>query len=594
MYSPEFLVSNFFRDMQAAAVKLTADDLKDIRKKSINPKAIKNSIGAMYADLQGKSYKNKEWADMARDFKADGAHTDYFRQMSIEQYAKGMDNLLSLHKKGVLGKTRRGAKAIKELVENANGAVENAIRLSVYKNLREKGVSRQKAATAAKNLTVNFNRKGMSGATINALWLFYNASIQGVQLGASTLKSKKGRRAWYTLAIAGALSAIWNQLLGGEDDDGVPYIEKLAPYTRERNWVMMIPPQVVEKMKNSDMLSKVMDEGTDTGGRFIQIPAPYIFNIPMVLGDVLVNTTMFGEKVSSGAARAVLAINNSVNPVGDNSLIGSALPTVLDPVWQLSENKNFWGGNIHQSKWPGTGPEDPDFDKGFHGTNKIWKEMASWLNSATGGDKWRSGEADFHPETLRHWFQFITGGAGSFVNRVGENISAALYGADIPVISGDEPLKPEKTIFVRKVYGKVHPAADSNIYYDHRTEILTLEKEYKDRKTDAKLGGDSAFIFNEFRNDNREIMGSGTHEKIRNRCQFRGGGMIAKLKASDCKIAKLRKARKGLRNQMQTKSVKDSIRSTEDQILKIQSDFNKLYNDKYLDQGWLRELMETE
>lgn len=412
-------------------------------------------------------------------------------------------------------------------------------------------------------------------------------------LGAATLKTKGGRRAWYAIATAGMLNALWNQLLGGDDDDGVPFIDKLSDYTRERNWVFMVPPAVVEKMKDSGLLKRVEENGRDTGGRYISIPAPYIFNIPYVIGDALISSTLFGEKPLEAAKRVLLAINNSVNPVGDNTLVGSLMPTVLDPMWQLATNENFWGGNIYKQDWPGAGAESPDFNKGFHGTGAQWKAMAKWFNEISGGDQWRSGSMDFHPETLRHWYQFLTGGAGSFVNRVIENTAAATSGLDIPIISGDEPLKPEKTIFVRKVYGRVHPAADSNQYYDHREQILTLAEEQKSRKEASKLGRDGSAIYAQFMRDNRDILGTGAHTKIRNRCQYRGGGLIAELKVSDCKIRKLRSERKDMRALKQTQLVKGRIKVKEDRILEIQRAFNKRWNDKYLDQGWLEQLMEN-
>ena len=42
---------------------------------------------------------------------------------------------------------------------------------------REEAVA--KAADLAKNLTINFNRKGMHGDLLNSLYLFFNASVQG-------------------------------------------------------------------------------------------------------------------------------------------------------------------------------------------------------------------------------------------------------------------------------------------------------------------------------------------------------------------------------------------------------------------------------
>ena len=49
-------------------------------------------------------------------------------------------------------------------------------------------MSRPRAAQAAKNLTVNFNKKGELGTAINSLYLFANAGIQGgARIGQSVM-----------------------------------------------------------------------------------------------------------------------------------------------------------------------------------------------------------------------------------------------------------------------------------------------------------------------------------------------------------------------------------------------------------------------
>ena len=64
-------------------------------------------------------------------------------------------------------------------VEHANQSSENAIRLSTYIEARKAGTPRLDAATLAKDLTVNFNRKGEWSSTIDTGYLFFNAAIQG-------------------------------------------------------------------------------------------------------------------------------------------------------------------------------------------------------------------------------------------------------------------------------------------------------------------------------------------------------------------------------------------------------------------------------
>jgi hypothetical protein len=65
------------------------------------------------------------------------------------------------------------------LTGKVNDRGENALRLSVYKNARERGYSKAQAASMARNVTVNFTRHGTMGPLFNAGWAFFNASVQG-------------------------------------------------------------------------------------------------------------------------------------------------------------------------------------------------------------------------------------------------------------------------------------------------------------------------------------------------------------------------------------------------------------------------------
>jgi hypothetical protein len=59
--------------------------------------------------------------------------------------------------------------------------------LRIWKS-RKAGLSRDKAAELAKNLTVNFNKSGEWGTVANSLYLFFNASVQGTSRLIRTLK----------------------------------------------------------------------------------------------------------------------------------------------------------------------------------------------------------------------------------------------------------------------------------------------------------------------------------------------------------------------------------------------------------------------
>ena len=93
-----------------------------------------------------------------QEFKADGGKTGWAYQKSLEDIASDLqiDDSGQTNAQKVIG----SVKGALEFVEGMNDAFENSIRLSAYIAARECGVSREKAAQFAKNITVNFNKQG--------------------------------------------------------------------------------------------------------------------------------------------------------------------------------------------------------------------------------------------------------------------------------------------------------------------------------------------------------------------------------------------------------------------------------------------------
>ncbi|EOL5369746.1 hypothetical protein ABMJ11_RS26395, partial [Escherichia coli] len=141
----------------------------------------RSAMSAVYASLRGKTLTGKgaQWQKVWKEFVEDGGKTGWFNMGDLEGQQKEMDRLVSLAKGGWRGQSIGAWNSFLNLVEDANGAVENALRLSAYKHARDAGLSRQQAASLAKNMTVNFNRRGEQGALMNSLYMFANASIQG-------------------------------------------------------------------------------------------------------------------------------------------------------------------------------------------------------------------------------------------------------------------------------------------------------------------------------------------------------------------------------------------------------------------------------
>ena len=322
-WNPEFVLPNLARDLQTAVVNLNDTDARDVRMKIL--KNTWSSYRAIRQHQKGdRTSEETQWYD---EFYKAGAQTGWIENYdSMKSRASKIQSMIARDKHMSLDTAHR----MVELVSDVNTGVENAVRLSTYIELRKLGQSQDQAANTAKNLTVNFNRKGNQGPTANALYLFFNAAIQGTVRLAEAMKHKNVRRAVYKLVAFSALLDILNRLIGGEDEYEESAYDKIPDYVKRSNMIFMIP-------SSSD----------ETFGRgYIKIPMPYGYNVFQVMGSTLGETTsyMFGGKPELSAAKQLERVRDSFihafNPVGsDASFMQFILPTIADPAIQMWRTK---------------------------------------------------------------------------------------------------------------------------------------------------------------------------------------------------------------------------------------------------------------
>jgi hypothetical protein len=189
---------------------------------------------------------------------------------------------------------------------------------------------RDKAAFTAKNLTVNFNKKGLAATQTGALYAFFNASVQGTaRIAETTLKDGKLTAAGKKIVYGGIMLGVLQAMLGaaaGWDDDEPPQS------SREKNFIIPIP-------------------GTD---KVVNVPMPLGFHVLPNIGRITAEWMMSGFK-NPGKRLTNLAsvILDSFNPIGSGTLAQTLSPTIGDPIVALSENKDWTGKSIYKE----------DFDK---------------------------------------------------------------------------------------------------------------------------------------------------------------------------------------------------------------------------------------
>ncbi|EHL6627492.1 hypothetical protein KFL82_004716 [Salmonella enterica] len=496
-FNPEFLVSNFIRDMQTAVMNLKAEQGRDDGKlngRDIAMKTVRDSgiaMKAVYASLRNKSLSGKgaEWQKTWKEFVEDGAKTGWFRMDDLNGQMKEMDRLVALAKGGWQGQGIQAWHSFFKLVEDGNNAVENALRLSAYKHARDAGLSRAQAASLAKNMTVNFNRRGEQGVLLNSLYMFANASIQGTANMMRSLAHLNGegpllqRLRWKNINMAqkvalaatgaGYLIASLNRAGAGQDDDGVNWYDKVPDYVKEHNLVIM----------------KSLFGGKP--GEYWSIPLPYGYNMFFLLGGTAEGGICGDLKATRAAGNIVGGLLGAFNPLGSEdsktltgTLLKNATPTIFRPAMDLAMNENFMGTQIYRENFPGGTPK-PESTLGRRSTPEAYKVFADWLNRTSGGSQYRSGAVDINPDIMKYWIDYVSGGMGRFAGKTIDAAAKSYNGTDIP---------SQQIPFLGKISGQVLPYDDQQKMYDRIDELRQYDAELK-----ALRGADRTAFLNKYR-----------------------------------------------------------------------------------------------
>ena len=446
-FSPEFLMTNFMRDLPTAMIHLETIGGAEGSQKAV-AKNVKAAIQGIYKAERGD--ESSDMAKLYREFAKHGGAIGWMQSYdTTEKLAKHLEKELAYAE----GKYPNKAKLLKlgKWIKHMNIAVENGVRLSAYKVMVEHGLTKSKAAKAASGLTIDFTQHGTVGPIINSFYMFANAGIQGnVRMITAVATNKNVQKIAVGIVGFGAIANIIGAMLGGDDDDGESYYDKMKrtnPSLFERNMIFMIP---------------------GSKGRYIKIPMPYGYNTFFVLGNELAGTIR-GKSTVDGMSRICSAILGSLNPLASATLLQTVVPTIGDPIAQVSENKTWFGGPLMPEKNP-FGIPAPDSERYFKTVNPVAKYAAKGMNRITGGNKFEPGFIDVSPETIEMVFETFTGSAGKL----------AKDALSLPVKAmSDDGITLNKIPFVRKFISSQSPYADNAIYRENSTKIDIFIKRFE-------------------------------------------------------------------------------------------------------------------
>jgi len=435
-YNPSWMVINPLRDVQTGIMYNLAEESKEggrVFGENMTAEILANYLPtgkAYFQNARGNSSGNPELDAFYKEYQEAGAATGLTLTRDIDEQKRRLASMISD------GSIKNGIRSLGKLVEDLNASSENVIRFATFVAARRNDVTLEKAASLAKNLTVNFTRKGELSSGVNLMYLFFNAAVQGTANIAQAMSGRsasggptKAQIAVASMTLISYLVTEHNLMASEEDDDGASVYDDLSDYDKLMSWNIV----------KAD------------GKSFHQIPMPYGYgffhtigrlgaeyaNESIDFGDVLATTTAaFAHHMLPPPLGFVGAIGKSDDAMDFVSRAAVDLaPDIVEPVLALAVNKNHFGSPIYLESNPLMTPA-PDSSKSKRSTEKIYKDLAQIMNDASGGSLYRTGDVDVSPDAMKYAVEYLSGGVGRFVSR-SMDVSYKL-GNDVP--ADDVPL----------------------------------------------------------------------------------------------------------------------------------------------------------
>jgi hypothetical protein len=463
-YNPVFGLWNFMRDVGSAALQLSTTPIAGKQKQvlaGIRP-ALRGIYGEERARRKGQPPTNHPWAQLWEEFQKEGGQTGFRDMFSRSQErAEALQRILDpsswtttpLGKVVTAGGTlkvpaelaRKAATPVFDWLSDYNQTMENAVRLSAYKVALDQGMTKQQAASVAKNLTVNFNRKGQIGRQMGALYAFFNASVQGTARMYETLKGPAGIKIIGGGLLLGSLQAFALAMAGFDEDEPPEFI-------KERNIVL------------------------PTGGsKYVMIPMPLGYNVIPNTSRIVTEWFLSGFKDTPKRISSIFSATlDMFNPLGNAGWSAQTItPTVLDPVIALTENVDWTGKPIAKEDISGLDPT-PGYTRARETASIVGKGLSEFLNYASGGTKYTPGVVSPTPDQIDYLIGQFTGGVGREFMKAEQSLRSQVTGEDLPIY--------KVPLYGRIVGDSQGLAAERNRFYNNIMQLNKHEREIKGRR----------------------------------------------------------------------------------------------------------------
>ena len=464
--NPDFVVSNFIRDM------LYANSIVWVKERPNYALRFHRNIGrcnpAQMKILLSKHKKgeldmNNSLEHMFHQFIMNGGETGYANVRDIEQHKNDIQRELK-RANGKIG-IKRSLSLLGEKLDEYNRAVENCARFAAFLTSREMGRTIDRSIYDAKDISVNFNKKGSGAKFMKATgqtkigktsafisgigrsgYVFWNAAIQGTTNFGRQFKRHpaKAFTASATMFILGALIA--GMGMGDDGDD-------------DKNSYWNLP----ESVRRSNILFRV-------GEQWVSIPLPVEYRSIYGMGELMVSA-MSGKEhfTNSELGKAIAGQVTQILPIdfleGEGG-VKAFVPSAVKPFAEVISNKGWTGMPIYKDT--PYNKNMPEWTKTYKSANKYLVGLAKTLNEVTGGDAYTKGSVNINPAQIEYLLNGYFGGVSNTIDKLMKSAET---------IAGKRDYDPKSFLLLNRVLKSG----------DERTEERAINREYYRLKEEYEI-----------------------------------------------------------------------------------------------------------
>lgn len=415
--NPAFVLSNLAMDtIQAAAYTGIREN------KAYNTRAFKNAMlvfgkalmpQLVYKWQHGTLDTTNEVERYFDEFMRNGGETGFTQLNTVDKVKKDIERFVKEAQGGVASIPKKAWRGVWDGVEFLNRSAEDTNRFICYMTSRQMGRDVVRSIWDAKDITVNFNKKGdgsMGARQMKWAYVFFNAAVQSLCNFGKTVAANPKKAATVISGFAGAgfivpmlnmaMVGLCQAYAGGDDGDDdkdpMQWYWDLPEWQRRNNIVLYIP---------------------FTEGSYFLIPLPHELRGFYGAGECAF--TAFNGKQTIGEALGDAVMNfNTMLPLDFTGNGGNAIlnltPSLAQPVAQLIANKDYFGKPVYRRS--DYSELDPEWTKAYKGTSGLAIGLSKFINSIgndnpevhkQGWDGWWS-----NPDVMEHLAGSYFGGVG--------------------------------------------------------------------------------------------------------------------------------------------------------------------------------------